>query len=319
MMHAPTLRLPTFAVPLLLALAVLGYLTGTRHVSGSGSTPQPPAMRAALGTSVGVEYPLGWNEAATGPAIPGLTLKGLLRLQAGPGGSEAGLEAGTVAGTAPSPLPPGIRARLRNIPRAEVVSLVALQAIRYPDVRLTGYRQRLELYAIPGQANGEAILACHAPASEVTVLEQCERIVSSVSLAGQSTSDVTPDGAYGRRLAGIVAGVERARRAARARMSRSGAVQSLAASSASLAARFLHGAGSLGNLDAPPVAGAAQVALARAMIAAGGAYGALGQAARKRSPGRYQAARLRVQRAERSVDRALENFALLGYAAGSQL
>ena len=115
-------------------------------------------------------------------------------------------------------------------------------------------------------------------------------------------------------LAALLAGVESARRGARRRMSKGENPQALASSSASLAKRFVHGAGLLARLEAPPVAGAAQVVLARSMIAAGGAYSLLGKATRSRSPRAYRDARLRVEGAERALNRALENFALLGYA-----
>jgi hypothetical protein len=313
--YAPTHRLPTFAVPLLLAVAVLGYLMGIRHVSGTRtSSPAPPDMQVASGSDVVLEYPLGWHQSPRGQGVPGLVPAQPLWLASSAAGQSAGLEAGSLPGTPASPLAPGLLARLHGLPKVEVVSLAALEALRYPDVRLAGYGQRLEIYAVPSPANGEAVLACHAPASAVALLDQCEQIVSSLSLAGQSTLDVTPDPVYARRLKALVAGVDGARRVSRARMSRAGDPRALASSSATLATRFVHGAGRLARLEAPPVAGAAQVVLARAMIAAGGAYSALGQAARAQRPARFHDARLRVQKAEQGVDRALENFALLGYS-----
>ncbi len=315
-MPASTQRFPAFAVPLLLAVAVLGYLTGMRHVSATrSSAPAPAATQVAAGAEVALEYPVGWRREPAGPAIPGLVLSRPLWLGADGGGAAAtaGLEAGSLQGTPASPLPPAIRSRLRGLPRVEVVSLAALQALRYPDVRLTGYRQRLELYVVPSPATGEIVMACHAPASPAKLLEQCEQIVSSVSLAGQSTSDVTPDPVYAHRLAALLSGLGTARRSDRARMSSAKDTRVLAVSAVSLASAFLHGAGLLARLEAPPVAGAAQVVLARAMISAAGAYSALAEAARARHASGYRVARARVTGAELGVDQALENFDLLGY------
>ncbi len=314
-MYAPTYRLPTFAVPLLLAVAVLGYLTGVRHVAGTGGfSPAPAELRVASGSDVVLEYPVGWLRSPKAREVPGLALRHPLLLASSAPGASAGLEAGSLTGTSASPLPSGLLARLHRLPRVEVVSLAALQALRYPDVHLSGYGQRLEIYAVPSPASGEALIACHAPASALTLLEECEQIVSSLSLAGQSTSDVTPDPVYAHRLALLVAGIDGARRVSRARMRSASEPGVLAKYSVSLSTRFLHGAGRLARLEAPPVAGAAQVVLARAMIAAGGAYGALAQAARSQNPARFHDARLRVGAAEDAVDAALENFALLGYS-----
>jgi hypothetical protein len=317
-MHVSTQRLPTVAVPLLLAVAVLGYLVGLHRATTTRSS-QPPAaeLRVASGSEVLLEYPAGWLQRPAGRPIPGLRLGHPLWLGSSNVGSPAGLEAGSLPGTAPSPLPPAILARLRELPRVEVVSLASLQALRYPNLRLAGYGQRLELYAVPSPAGGEVVLACHAPAAEAPLLHECEQIVASLSLAGQSTSDVTPDPGYVQRLVALIAGLDSARRQARARMVRAGNPKALARSAESLASRFLLAGGSLARFEAPPVAGAAQVMLARSMFAAGGAYYRLASAARSNSATRYRSARARVGAAERAINGALENFALLGYGRPS--
>jgi hypothetical protein len=316
--HASTYRLPTLAVPLLLAVAVLGYLTGLhRTVTARSSVPPAAELRIASGSDVLLEYPVGWLQLSEDRPIPGLRLHHPLWLRSSGVGSPAGLEAGSLPGAAPSPLPPAILARLQALPQVEVVSLAALQALRYPDVQLAGYPERLELYAVPSPAGEEVVLACHAPAASASLLHQCEQIVASLSLAGQSTSDVTPDPVYAQRLAALIAGLDGARGQARATMSRAGDPGALARSSASLAAHFLLAVGSLARLEPPSVAGAAQVVLARSMVAAAGAYRRLSEAALAGSASGYGSARGQVGAAEQAVDGALENFALLGYGTRS--
>ena len=81
--YASRYRLPTFAVPLLLAVAVLGYLTGTRHISQRSSAPPAPAdLTVASAGDLAVEYPVGWLPASSVRAVPGLTLNHPLLLSA---------------------------------------------------------------------------------------------------------------------------------------------------------------------------------------------------------------------------------------------
>lgn len=312
-MQAQLHRLPLIAVPLLLAVAVLGYLAGTRH-PGRIASSQPPAakLRVASGAGMVLEYPPGWQQQAGGGAIGGLPLAHPLFLAAG---GSAGLEAGLLAAPAPSPLPSGLISRLRGLPHVEVVGLAALQALRYTDVRLSGYSQQLELYAVPGSAGTETVLACHAPAAAGAEMAQCRQIAATLALAGQSIADITPDASYASRLEVLLSALERARSAARERMAGARNPAELAGPAEALAGRFMLGAKTLARLEPPPVAGSAQVALARSMIAAGGAYGQLAQAARRHRLKAYIGARSGVAAAETELDGALENYALLGYGS----
>ena len=307
-------RLPPVIVPLLLAVAVLGYLTGLQRVSATPAAQAPAGEeRVAAGADLSLEYPSGWRQQAGAKEIPGMALEHPLFLAPAGTGVQAGLEAGVLAGTSPGPLPASLVGRLRGLPSVEVVGLVALQALRYTDVSLSGYTQELELYAIPTPVGAETVLACHAPAADARLLRRCGEIVATLSLAGQSTSDITPDSAYGARLGALVDALDGARRQARLRMGRAGAPALVAALAGGLARRLAATAVNLGHLEAPPVAAAAQVLLLRSMADAGGAYEQLARAARSHSAAAFARARAGVARAEAAVDRALENFALLGY------
>jgi hypothetical protein len=96
-------------------------------------------------------------------------------------------------------------------------------------------------------------------------------------------------------------------------MARSSGRALLSGQARALAGRFQLGASTLARLETPPVAGVAQVLLARAMIAAADAYRRLGGAVRSGTPASFARARARVGATEERVNRALENFALLGY------
>ncbi len=98
-------------------------------------------LQVASGADVGVEYPLGWNETGQGPGDPRAHPQPPAVAACGARGEpRAGLEAGSLPGTAPEPPAAGDPCEAPELPRVEVVSLAALQALRYPDVRLAGYR-----------------------------------------------------------------------------------------------------------------------------------------------------------------------------------
>ena len=314
-MQAHLHRLPPIAVPLLLAVALLGYLAGARHLGTTTSAQLPAAdLRVASGADVLLEYPPGWQPQSRGPAIAGLRLSHPLFLSTA--GGSAGLEAGMMPGPTPGPLPSSLLSRLRGLPHVEVVSLAALQAFRYSDLGGAGAAQQLELYAVPSSAGGEAVLACHAPRPAAVLMAQCRRIVATLALAGQASAGITPDPAYASRLGLLVSALDGARRAARGRMAATRRPAELARLSGALAGRFLLAARALARLEPPPVAGATQVALARSMIAAGDAYAQLAKAARGQRLGDYFGARSGVAAAEQALDGALESYALLGYGRG---
>jgi hypothetical protein len=70
---------------------------------------------------------------------------------------------------------------------------------------------------------------------------------------------------------------------------------------------------SLAALEPPLAAGPAQAALASSIALARDASTTLAAAAAAESLGRYDLARGQVDAAEDSVDKSLENYALLGY------
>lgn len=306
-------------MPLLLAVAVVGYLAGLHRVSSSGGQSPAAGMRVASGVNVLLEYPAGWERApassARGPALQ----LGSHSLSLVPRGhsSSAGLLSGVLALDGASPLPSRLLASQHGVPHTEVVNLDAVQAFRYRQLIVPGYTGTVELYVVPTPNDGATALACYASPDLQSELAKCEQIVASLTLVGQSTSDLTPDGAYASRLSGLLKTLEAERRSLRLRLSRGAAATSIAGAAGSLGARFASTSTSLATLEPPAVAGPAQVALARSLLGASVAYKALAAAAQAESLTRYQQARTQVSAAEAGVDGALESFALLGYSHGS--
>jgi hypothetical protein len=307
-------RLLRFAAPLLVVLAIVGYLAGHRHTSS------PPAnaaskTRIAYGTSVLLEYPVSWRPTATttAPAIPGLSISGAMLLAPGGAGAQAGLLSGQVPGNGTGPLPSGLLTQLRGAPQTEVVDLLNAQAYRYSRLSIKGYALQLYLYVIPSPGGKDAALACYASKALVAYLRQCERIVAGLTLVGRSPGDLTPEAGYASRLKGLIGTLDSERLTLRNTMRAQVDGSAISRLAQALADRFATTASSLATLEAPLPAGAAQAALASAILQARGDYETLAHAALGEGSIGYTTAQTRVAAAEADVDTALEAFTLLGY------
>jgi hypothetical protein len=302
--------LPRVVIPVLLVVALAGYLIGN-HRSSAPPAAAPVAVsgqatRTASGQSVLLEYPAEWR--TTAPfTLPGLSVAHPLLLAPSGDSARAGLLSGQLPAGEPSPLPASFLALLRTAPRAEVVSLENLQAYRYSNI--TGYQRVLDVYVIPTLGESATALICYAANGYASYLQQCEQIVEKVTLVNQSSYSLSPNAAYASALSGLIAALETERVRLRAQMPKQpSAVASLATT---LADRFAGTAASVAALEPPLPVSAAQAALASSLLRARDAYSSLAGAA-EGGLGLTDAG-ARVNAAEAGVDTALENFALLGY------
>lgn len=315
-MDAPARAVHPLILLGLVLVAVCGYLAGSRHVT---STPAREDLggRARLVSSAGLllEYPVEWEQAAHPATIPGLSLTGGIGLVPR-GSSGAGLLVGQLPAGEPSPLPAAFLAQLGATPRTEVVNLLSAQAYRYAGLQVHGGPGSLDLYVVPSASGGAPrALACYAPQRLAAAAQQCERIVSSLSLVGSAPPSITPEPGYAARLAPLISSLDAARVRERAQMSASSSAAAVAAPARALAGGFGAASSAVSALEAPAAAAAAQAALARALGAAGSAYSRLATAATTESLGEYDSARQQVSEAETGVDEALRSFTLLGYGA----
>jgi hypothetical protein len=313
-MYLSLSRLLRFSAPLLVVLAVVGYLAGHRHAS-SPRANAASKTRIAYGTSVLLEYPVSWRPAATttAPAIPGLPVTGAMLLAPSGNGAQAGLLSGQIPGNGTGPLPDGLLAQLRGAPNTEVVDLLNAQAYRYSRLSIKGYALQLNLYVIPSPGGKDAALACYASKALAAYLRQCEQIVAGLTLVGRSPGDLTPEAGYAGRLKALIGTLDSERLTLRNTMRAQVDGSAISRLAKALADRFATAASSLAMLEAPLPAGAAQAALTSAILQARGDYDVLAQAALGEGSTGYATAQTRVVAAETAVDAALEAFTLLGY------
>lgn len=307
-------RLYQLAAPILLAVAIVGYLAGHRHVAATPTGAHPAGIRIAYGTGVLLEYPSEWRQtpAAAAPAIPGLPIIGPLLLAPGGNGAGAGLLSGQLPATQTTPLPGALMAQLRGLPHTEVMELFNnTQAYRYSKLNLQGYALTLQLYSIPSSGNRATVLACYASKELSSYLSQCQRIVAGLTLVGNAPTDLAPEAGYAAALDRLIGTLNQARAETRKKMSARATPSALGRLAGELASRFEAAAASLAALQPPPPAGPAQAALTSAILHSQHAYQALAQATEGR--GGYAAAQAQVPAAETGLDTALQSYALLGY------
>jgi len=307
-------------LPVLLAVAIVGYLLGANH-SSSGSHAASTILvvgTAAVPNPVVLEYPStpGWPVASGAPKLPGLTIAQSLTLAPGGNARGAGLIAGQISAGTSTPLPAPFLARLHEVPTAEVVSLFNTQAYRYGRLFPSGSDDELTLYAIPGTTGGTAIIACYAAISSETstYLKACERLAGKLRLQVEGESEIVPPNVvYARQIGEVVARVDKLRLALRSAMGRQAPPAMQARAALRLAEGFGEASRSLALIQASPALRWAQTDVLQGLSQAHDSYVALASAARAGRPSDYKLARTLVYDAEASIVAALKRYALVGY------
>jgi len=307
-MDAPARVVHPLLILALIAVAVAGYLAGSRRSDGSTVAADPPSVSRSLNhAGLLLEYPADWRRVRP-PEVPGLALAEAVALA-----PAKHVEGELLTGQLPGALPASFLVRLRRLPHVEVVNLVSTQAYRYSELQVSGYSGSLDLYAIPAVGGGDRMIACLGGRRLAPAVQECERIVSGIAVTGPPTATLTPEPLYAKSLAEILSTLSAERLRARATMSRATAPAVLGAAASGLAGRLSSSSAALSALHAPPAAQAAGAALAGSVRTAARAYLRLAAASRAEDLAAYREARAAVAPAESSIDEALRGLVLLGY------
>lgn len=302
-------RVPLGVIPVLVAVAILGYVAG--HSRSQGATEE---LRTASAANVVLDYPSGWRRVGGDTQIPDLPIAHAIALAPDGESAHAGLLAGALPRGELSPLPGKFIVSMRALPETEVVNLQEVQAYRYARLSIPGFDRMLTLFVIPNPRGDPTALACYASRSFSTYMRACEKIVATLTLVGQSQSyDLTPEPNYARRIGTSIAALNRLRVAVRRELRPQASPATVHALATRLANGFASAGASLSALEPSFAAGQAQSVLSTSILQTRDAYTALGAAATDESASGYASARKRIYEAESNVNWALENFSLLGY------
>jgi hypothetical protein len=308
----PARGLPTAVIPVLVAVAVLGYVAGHSR----SQSDQAKDLRTLSSANVVLDYPPGWDRAAGAGGIPGLSIADPTLLA--PGGDEA--KAGLLVGAVPhgelGPLPRQFVAGLHRLPQTQIVNLVEAQAYRYGQTGVPGFEEMLTIFVIPNPGGDPTLLACYAPTAQGVYMRTCEQAVAGATLVDRSqTYELTPEPTYARGISAAVAPLDVLRVALKRELRPQVSAATARELARKLADGFAAADAALAGLEPSFAAERPQAALAAAILQARDGYEALASAATAESAADYAAAQKRIAEAESDVNWALENFALLGYDA----
>jgi hypothetical protein len=316
-------RVPPVLAPVLIVLAIFGYIVGSHAGSGSHGASSHPAAKPqiATGQTVVLEYPATWTKPSTSEAtaaaaaVPGLTVSDPLTLVP----REHTAHTGLLSGELPSgsdPLPGEFLDLLKKVPDTEVLNLLDVQAYKYKDLAVKGFDGALVMYVIPTPAGRSTVLACFAQRSSSPELAQCEAIVATLSLVGEPAAELRPDVSYGNEVGAVVSRLEGKRAELRKRMGEGQELGKIASLASELGGEFSTTVNRLQTIEAPLAASATQDALVHAIERARDTYRELATAANDSNLVVYEVAKRNVEKAETEVNQALESFSMLGYGRG---
>jgi hypothetical protein len=303
--------LPLEVVPVLIAVAILGYVAG--HSSGEGA---PSEGHTESGADVALGYPPGWRMARVAPGVPDLSIAGVIVIAPNGDAGRAGLLLGGLPAGELAPLPAPFVARLGRVPRPEIVNLVETQAYKYTRLSVPGYDERLTLFVIPNPGKHPMVFGCYASAGSTAQMRACERSVATVTTVGEPQAyQLTPEPKYASAVSSAVSTLDGLRTGRKRELRPDVTASSAQQLATELARGFATAAGALDRLQPPAAAGPVHAALIDALRRSRGGYLALAAASAERDAARYRAAQQEIVRAEADVDDALGSFALLGYSS----
>jgi hypothetical protein len=304
--------LPIEVVPVLVAVAILGYVVG--HSSGKGGSSE---HEPAAGAEAALGYPAGWRMANTAPGIPGLSIAKVIVVAPRGNATKGGLMLGALPADQPAPLPHRFVATLARPPLPQIVNLAETQAYKYSHVTVPGYGRELTLFVIPNPGGRGTALACYASAGSAALMRACEQSVATVTLVGQpQAGQLTPEPRYAGRVSAAVTQLDALRASLKAELHDATAAQAQRLAT-KLGEGFAAGAAALARLQPPAAASPVHAALADAVGRARDGYVALAAAIGERDAARYVTAQKQVESAESAVDTALGSFVLLGYGSAA--
>jgi hypothetical protein len=302
--------LPLEVVPVLIAVAIIGFVAG--HSSGGSSRPSAPPT--AKGPEVALSYPQGWRAGAQAPSIPDLAIADVTAIAPEGNATVAGLLLGALPAGHLAPLPSAFLARLSHLPTPEIVNLLETQAYKYGALKVAGFAPALTLFVIPNPGSAPKVFACYATPAAAAAMAACEASIATVKVVGEPQPyQLTTEPKYAAKISAAIGALDRLRVRLKGELHPDVTVARARQLASSLAGGFAAAADTLEQLQPAPAAQSVQDALADAVGRAHAGYVALGEAIGERDATGYMAAQKQVTRAEADVDSALGSFVLLGY------
>jgi hypothetical protein len=309
---APAGLIAGIAALVVLALAAGGYLLGHR---GEKASSTPAAAGSVRSGHANVAVPSGWKKLAKAPAIPSFPLKSAVAVGASSGSSSV-LALGTSNLSYPTFRPDdalGHQYKRLSGSKTEVVKMGKLQA--WETSNLKNGRSIYTFFTLPQPGNAAPTAAvCVSKTGSASALRDCEGVAGGVRLSSASVYVLTPSSAYASKLSSLLKQLSQKRNAGRKQLGAAASASKQAKAAQSIASAYTAAKKGAAGAGAPVYAKAVNAKIVSTLAAAGGAYQSLAAAARAHSSSRYKSASGQVQKAEKSVDQAVDQLRLLGYS-----
>ncbi len=287
--------------------AIVGFVLA--RSAGSGKHGGPPKLdRTGSSSAFSVHYPSSWH-GADPTSLPGVTLRDELAI--GPSGSAAErLAIGTVRAATVGSLPAALQETLRGHPGPEAVQLGGYRYDRYLDLRPPGTSAPVSVYLL-ATTRSTIVATCAAPGPGTTFTAECERVLTTLRLAGGAAPSGGVDAGYALDLNAILATLNGVRATAGPDL-RAPRLDTRATGADRLAAAESRAAAAAGRLSAGSAAGANRMLVGALHNAARG-YRTLASAARSGDRTAYIAAQHTLTSAQQMLTEAFKRLAALGY------
>jgi hypothetical protein len=222
------------------------------------------------------------------------------------------MQIGLTKATGPTLLPAAFAERVEPKPAAGgAVDLGEVQALRYRDLKVSGHKDPVTVYAAP-TTSGVVTMACEGAG----IAASCERVAATIALKGAKALPVVADERYAQGLRKVLGDLEGKRSAARKALAGASTGAAQANAAGRLSSAYSAAAKAAGALRPGPREAAASAALVGALKRAGVGYARVASAARSGNRGGYASGRAAAAAGEAALARALAGFRRLGYKVG---
>jgi TIR domain len=283
-----------------LTMVAVGFLVAPagQGTGGSGSLVNSDSVGALT-----VSFPAGWRSALRPGPTPGLRFGDPIALSASR--LDGALVLGMVEASDRTLLPDSLLALLPGAPKGEAVRLGRMSFYRYPNVRPRGSRVAETIYALPTTAD-VVVAACQPPPSGhvVAVRVDCERILSSLSLASARPLPLGPQPAYAAGLSSALAAIDAAQRGEGARLATAKTPVTQALAAGLLEHAYRDAAETLRHTVPGPVERPLNAALLAALTGAANGYAEMSAGATRESGATFRDGRDVTRRALRALSTA---------------
>jgi serine/threonine protein kinase len=315
--RAPERGLPTALIAGIAALVILGLAAGGYLVghSGGGKAKAAPEDGAKVRAGrASVTYPSDWKKLAKAPKIPSFALAAPVAL-APADDSNSVLALGTTDLSYPY-----LRAEDVLGPAYTKTSSASSEVVKLGDLdafRTSGIRRGKMLYmffTIPQLGNRPTTGAvCISKTGVTRPLDDCQRVVSGISVSGAKPVDIVPSANYASSVSSALKTLDRSRTTGLKQLRAAKTSSGQAKAARSISRAYTSARTGVRQAPAPDYSKQANTKIVAALGSATSAYQSLAAAAAAKSSKRYASAKKAIQKAEDALESRVADLTPLGY------